>query len=83
MADDTNDHFGDTILDATGLKCPLPVLKARKALSAMPAGAVLQVVATDPGAPEDLRHFCEAAGHKLLDQSETDGTNVTRIAKGF
>ncbi|MGF1625924.1 MAG: sulfurtransferase TusA family protein [Alphaproteobacteria bacterium] len=78
MGDDTTDQ----ILDTTGLKCPLPVLKARKALSAMPAGAVLRVIASDPGAPEDLRHFCEAAGHRLLDQQDGDGATVTRIAKG-
>ena len=80
MSDDNNDQ----ILDTSGLKCPLPVLKARKALSALPAGTVLRVIATDPGAVEDFKHFCEAAGHRLLDQSEPgDGTNVTRIAKGL
>jgi len=78
MGDDT----ADQILDTTGLKCPLPVLKARKVLSAMPTGSVLKIIASDPGAPEDLRHFCEAAGHRLLDQQDGGATNVTRIAKG-
>lgn len=80
MSDDNTDQ----ILDTSGLKCPLPVLKARKALGPLPAGAVLRVIATDPGAIEDFRHFCDAAGHRLLDQTERDdGTNVTRIAKGL
>jgi tRNA 2-thiouridine synthesizing protein A len=82
MASDTPDQIPETLLDASGLKCPLPVLKARKALSALPAGAILKVIATDPGAPEDFRHFCEAAGHRLLEQSTGNGTNITRIAKG-
>ncbi|MEZ5669526.1 MAG: sulfurtransferase TusA family protein [Alphaproteobacteria bacterium] len=78
MSDDTADH----ILDTSGLKCPLPVLKARKTLADMAGGAVIRVIATDPGAPEDLRHFCDAAGHRLIDQSRADdGSSVTRIAK--
>lgn len=79
MSDDT----ADQILDTSGLKCPLPVLKARKVLADMPAGAILRVIATDPGAPEDFRHFCEAAGHRLLEQSEDGDSNMTRIAKGL
>ena len=80
MTNDTTDQ----ILDTTGLKCPLPVLKARKVLADMSAGAVLRVIASDPGAPEDFRHFCEAAGHRLLEQFEEEtGVNVTRIAKGL
>lgn len=79
MSDDT----ADQILDTSGLKCPLPVLKARKVLADMPAGAILRVIATDPGAQEDFRHFCEAAGHRLLEQSEDGVSNMTRIAKGL
>jgi tRNA 2-thiouridine synthesizing protein A len=79
---DMPDEAQETVLDASGLKCPLPVLKARKALSALPPGAVLKVIATDPGAPEDLRHFCDAAGHRLLDQAATESGSVTRIARG-
>ena len=50
-----------TVLDATGLLCPLPVLKARRALKAVPAGGVLEVLATDPGAVKDFEHFCRTA----------------------
>lgn len=65
----TSDHT----LDALGLLCPLPVLKARKRLSGMTSGAVLEMIADDPAAVIDVPHFCAEAGHTLLDQSETDG----------
>lgn len=55
-------------LDAIGLDCPLPVLKARKALAAMPPGAQLRVRATDPMAAVDIPHLCHQDGHRLLSQ---------------
>ena len=58
-----------TVLDAKGLKCPLPVLKARKAMKALAPGEVLRVLATDPGAVGDFQHFCQVTGHRLLAQS--------------
>ncbi|MDE1148414.1 MAG: sulfurtransferase TusA family protein [Azospirillaceae bacterium] len=64
---------GDRTLDARGLICPLPVLRARKALMAMPAGAVLTLLATDQGARRDVPAFCEATGHALLAADEADG----------
>ncbi|GAB5469533.1 MAG: sulfurtransferase TusA family protein [Rhodospirillales bacterium] len=60
-------------LDARGLKCPLPVLKARRALKALAAGERLEVVASDPSAPQDFRSFCETTGHRLVESGETDG----------
>lgn len=57
-------------LDACGLLCPLPVLKARKRLMSMQPGAVLRLVATDPAAVVDVPHFCSEAGHALLSQHE-------------
>jgi tRNA 2-thiouridine synthesizing protein A len=69
------------ILDATGLKCPLPVLKARKAMRDVPAGGVLRVLATDPGAVKDFAHFCKTTGHQLLDCSEAAGTLTFDIRK--
>jgi tRNA 2-thiouridine synthesizing protein A len=71
----------DTILDATGLLCPLPVLKARRALRDVPAGGVLRVLATDPGAVKDFEHFCHTAGCELLEVSETDGVLRFRLKK--
>ncbi|MGH6982213.1 MAG: sulfurtransferase TusA family protein [Stellaceae bacterium] len=61
------------VLDAKGLKCTLPVLKARKAMKGLAAGDVLRVLATDPGAVGDFKHFCEVTGCKLLDQREEAG----------
>ncbi|MEX0922866.1 MAG: sulfurtransferase TusA family protein [Rhodovibrionaceae bacterium] len=63
----------DQLLDAKGLKCPLPVLKAGKAIKAMDPGAVLIVEATDPSAPEDFKNFCETTGHELIDLEEAEG----------
>lgn len=71
----------DAQLDATGLTCPLPVLRTRKALKDLAPGAVLKVLATDRAALKDMAAFCEATGHSLLESSETDGTFVFRIRK--
>ena len=60
----------DTTLDATGLLCPLPVLKARRALKAVPAGGILEVLATDPGATKDFEHFCQTTGCTLIEAGE-------------
>ena len=70
---------GTQIFDARGMKCPLPVLKARKLMKDLRAGDILEVQATDPGAPSDFRHFCETTGHRLLDSSEADGVFVIRV----
>lgn len=56
----------DADLDAKGLLCPLPVLKARKRLQALSSGQVLRVLADDPAAIIDVPHFCAEAGHELL-----------------
>jgi tRNA 2-thiouridine synthesizing protein A len=53
-------------LDARGLLCPLPVLKARKALKAVPVGDTLAVLTTDAGAPQDFVHFCATTGNELI-----------------
>lgn len=69
------------VLDAQGLLCPLPVLRARKALKDVPAGGILKVLATDPGAVKDFAHFCEATGSTLLESSEADGVLTFLIRK--
>lgn len=56
----------DQELDASGLRCPLPVLKAKKALQSMVSGQVLKVVATDPAAEHDFPAFCEMTGYRLI-----------------
>ena len=63
----------DAILDATGLLCPLPVLKARRALKGVPAGGLLEVLATDPGATKDFEHFCKTTGCELVEAGEQAG----------
>lgn len=69
-------------LDAVGLLCPLPVLKARKRLKALPDGAILQVFADDPAAIVDIPHFCHEAGHSLAAQSDDGARQVYLICKG-
>jgi tRNA 2-thiouridine synthesizing protein A len=61
------------VLDTKGLNCPLPVLKARKALADVPLGDCLTVHATDPASRIDFRHFCNMSGHELVEASESDG----------
>ncbi len=64
----------DHDLDALGLLCPLPVLKARKRLHDLQTGQILRVLADDPAARIDMPHFCSEAGHELLSvQDATDG----------
>lgn len=72
----------DAELDATGLLCPLPVLKARKRLQGLEAGQVLRVLADDPAAIVDVPHFCAEAGHVLEAQSEAGDAQAYLIRKG-
>lgn len=64
------DH--DKELDARGLNCPLPILRARKALNEMASGQVLRIVATDPGSVKDFEAFAKQTGNTLLAQSAGD-----------
>ena len=68
-------------LDLTGLKCPLPVLKARRQLAQMTDG-VLEVTADDPAAPLDFEHFCDTAGHQLLRNDAAGGIFTFHIRVG-
>lgn len=63
----------DMELDARGLKCPMPILKTRKAIDALQAGQVLEVVATDPGSMADFRSWTKATGHELMAAAEEAG----------
>jgi len=69
------------LLDARGLRCPLPVLKARKAFKAMAAGAVLRVLSTDPGAIKDFEAFCKTTGYRLLSQAQEGEVLTFEIEK--
>ncbi|UWR23877.1 sulfurtransferase TusA family protein [Sulfitobacter sp. S190] len=70
-----------TDLDATGLLCPLPVLKARKRLQSMTAGDRLRMRADDPAAVIDVPHFCMESGHKLVESYEDGNAQVYLIEK--
>ena len=74
------DHDAD--LDASGLLCPLPVLKARKRLQALTSGQVLRMRATDPAAVIDVPHFCTEAGHTLVGTQDDGAAQVYFIRKG-
>jgi tRNA 2-thiouridine synthesizing protein A len=65
--------MSETLLDVQGLICPLPVLKANKALRGMAAGARLTVLATDPASVKDFPAFCQETGHDLVSFGESDG----------
>lgn len=70
----------DKELDTRGLNCPLPILKAKKALSEMNSGLVLKVVSTDPGSVRDFQAFAKQTGNALLDQ-QTEGVEYIHILK--
>ncbi|BAU58353.1 sulfurtransferase TusA family protein [Halorhodospira halochloris] len=63
----------DQELDATGLNCPMPILKAKKTLATMNSGEVLHVIATDPGSVQDFDSFSKQTGHELIEQGEEEG----------
>ncbi len=68
-------------IDALGLLCPLPVLRARKALQSMDSGQVLRILADDPAAVIDMPHFCAESGHELLSSEDVDQHQVYSIRK--
>lgn len=74
------DH--DAELDALGLLCPLPVLKARKRLQALASGQVLRVLADDPAAQIDMPHFCAEAGHALVSVADEGPHQIYLLRKG-
>ncbi|HHB12962.1 MAG TPA: sulfurtransferase TusA family protein [Chromatiales bacterium] len=63
----------DQELDATGLNCPLPILRAKKALAQMESGQVLHIIATDPGSVKDFEAFAKQTGNELLESREEGG----------
>ena len=73
--------MSDQELDASGLNCPLPILRAKKAIAAMDAGQTLKIIATDPGSVKDFEAFCKQTGNELLSSGEEDGKFVFEIKK--
>lgn len=68
-------------LDLKGLKCPMPMLRTKKALATLESGTIVTVLATDSGAPDDFAAFCKHTGHQLLDSSEADGVFTVVIQR--
>jgi len=73
--------MADQVLDAKGLNCPLPILKAKKALKTLEAGNTLEILSTDPGSVADFAAFCRTTGNELVEQSEGDGVWTYLIRK--
>ncbi len=63
----------DKELDASGLNCPLPILRAKKALAGLEVGQVLHIIATDPGSVKDFEAFANQTGNELMESSENGG----------
>lgn len=63
----------DQELDASGLNCPLPILRAKKAIGTIDSGQVLRILATDPGSVKDFESFCTQTGNELLSSGESNG----------
>ena len=72
----------DQELDASGLNCPLPILRAKKALGGMTSGQVLHIIATDPGAVKDFEAFAKQTGNVLEDSREEGGKFYFLMKKG-
>lgn len=68
-------------LDARGLNCPLPILRAKKALNGLQSGQTLRVRATDPGAVKDFDAFCKSTGNELVSSEQNGGEYVFQIRK--
>jgi tRNA 2-thiouridine synthesizing protein A len=73
--------MADNTLDASGLNCPLPILKTKKELAKMDAGQVLEVISTDAGSVKDIEAFCNQTGNKLLSNTEEGGKYIFTIEK--
>lgn len=68
-------------LDARGLNCPLPILRARKALNGLQSGQTLRIRATDPGSVKDFAAFCNQTGNELISSEQNGGEYVFQIRK--
>ncbi|MBU2582403.1 MAG: sulfurtransferase TusA family protein [Alphaproteobacteria bacterium] len=65
--------MADKTLDAKGLNCPLPILKAKKAIGEVPMGGTLEILATDPGSVADFEAFARQTGHTLMESTQDGG----------
>jgi len=72
----------DLEVDARGLNCPLPILRAKKGINTLNSGQVLKILATDPGSVKDLEAFCKQTGNEMLESSQQNGEYHFNIRKG-
>lgn len=79
---DLNSITPDSILDAKGLSCPMPLLKTKKAVSQISAGQILEIQGTDPGSKNDMPSWCEREGHEFLGIKDGDGFFSVFLKKG-
>ncbi|BAC14605.1 hypothetical conserved protein [Oceanobacillus iheyensis HTE831] len=70
------------VLDAKGLACPMPIVRTKKAIGEINSGEIIEILATDPGAKNDLTAWAKSGGHELLESSEEDGVFKFWIKKG-
>lgn len=68
-------------LDASGLNCPMPILRAKKALKELQSGDILRIIATDPGSVKDFEAFARQTGNELLESAEQEGSFIYRLKK--
>jgi len=73
--------MADQVLDAKGLNCPLPILKAKKALKLLESGQTLEILSTDPGSVADFAAFCRTTGNELVEQRDDAGVWTYLIRK--
>ena len=71
----------DQELDARGINCPLPIIRARKTIDSMEGGQLLRIVATDPGSVKDFEAFCQQTKNELVESNEADGEYLFLIRK--
>jgi tRNA 2-thiouridine synthesizing protein A len=72
--------MADKILDTKGMTCPLPIIKAKRALGEIPEGGLLEILATDPGSVKDFQSFCRQTGNELVSSTQ-DGAVYTFLIK--
>ena len=69
------------VLDCSGMSCPMPILKTKKAINKLEAGDILKMLATDPGSKPDMEAWCKKTGNKLLDYEQDGETHIFYIEK--
>ncbi len=69
------------VIDTSGLNCPLPVLKAKKAIKSIDVGAVLKIISTDPGSKKDIPAWARVTGQELLEETEEGGKYVFYVKR--